>query len=169
MMSETARGLDIQGADELVPVKWENWMQLDVRTQDAWVGTARGKIRVPTVIVLANFSKVPKRQAKFSARALRERDGNRCQYTGRILKPGEGNIDHVTPRSRGGETSWTNCVWACKAVNARKADKLPHEANLKLLKRPTKPSEIPVTYALRNALGITDWKIFLPESMPGEL
>lgn len=168
MMSETARGLDIMGNEELVPVKWEKWMNLEIRAHDSWVGTARGKIRVPTVIVLASFSKVPKRQPKFSAKAIRDRDNNRCQYTGRVLKPGEGNIDHVVPRSKGGETSWTNCVWAAKSVNSHKADRTPREANLKLLRTPRRPSEIPVTYALRNSCGIKDWTLFLPEYASGE-
>lgn len=168
MMAESARGLDIASNDELVPVRWDRWMDLEVRDHDAWVGTARGRIRIPTVIVLENFSRVPKRQPKFSARAIRERDGNRCQYTGRVLKPGEGNIDHVLPRSRGGETTWTNCVWACKNVNSRKADRTPREANLKLERVPARPSEIPMTYAIRNALGITDWQIFLPGQNSGE-
>ena len=50
---------------------------------------------------------------------------NRCQYRGKPLGSGEGNIDHVLPRSRGGKTSWENCVLASKDVNSRKGDRLP--------------------------------------------
>lgn len=163
MMGETARALDINGTEDMALTAWERWMSLEVRHQDAWVGTARGRIRIPTVIVLASFSKVPKLRPKLSAKAIRERDGNRCQYTGRLLKPGEGNIDHVVPRARGGETSWTNCVWASKLVNTHKADRTPREANLKLMRPPRKPSEVPVTYALSNTHGIADWRLFLPD------
>jgi len=63
----------------------------------------RGAIRVPTVIVAVNYAKVPKKRPKLCARAIRERDRNRCQYTGRVLRPDEGSLDHVVPRSRGGK------------------------------------------------------------------
>jgi 5-methylcytosine-specific restriction endonuclease McrA len=163
MMTGSARGLEVTGHDDLVPREWEEWMELEIRPHDTWVGTARGRIRVPTVVVLCHFGKVPLLRPKFSARAIRERDGNRCQYTGRLLKPGEGNIDHVLPRSRGGETSWTNCVWACKRVNTLKGDKTPAEARLKLMKRPEIPKAIPMTYALPNPFGIREWSLFLPD------
>lgn len=55
----------------------------------------RGPARVPAVIVLANFARVPRKRPKLCARTIRERDGNRCQYTGIELRPEEGNIDHV--------------------------------------------------------------------------
>ena len=55
------------------------------------------------------------------------RDGNRCQYTGKLLRPDEGSLDHVLPRSRGGRDTWENLVWSGKDVNARKGNRLPHE------------------------------------------
>ena len=78
-----------------------------------------------------NYARVPKKRPKLSARAIRERDGNRCQYTGRLLHPDEGNLDHIVPRSRGGADTWENLVWSAKDVNQRKADRLPHEAGLR--------------------------------------
>jgi hypothetical protein len=85
------------------PVTWEEWITLPIRQQDESVHTVRGQIRVPTVIVAVNYAKVPKKRPKLCARAIRERDGNRCQYTGRVLRPDEGSLDHVVPRSRGGK------------------------------------------------------------------
>jgi 5-methylcytosine-specific restriction endonuclease McrA len=93
--------------------------------QDEAVHTVRGPIRVPTVIVAVNLARVPKKRPKFCTRSIRERDGNRCQYTGRLLSPEEGSIDHIVPRSRAGTNSWENCVWASKEVNARKGNLLP--------------------------------------------
>ena len=148
MATGVATGLDIELADgardgaraeaqALRPVTWAEWVTLPIRAQDrALVRTVRGEIRVPTVIVLATFARVPKKRPKLCARTIRERDGNRCQYTGAVLKPDEGNIDHVVPRSRGGRDSWENCVWSSKAVNSKKGNRLPHEAGLKLLKQP---------------------------------
>ena len=113
--------------------------------------TVRGQIRVPTVIVAVNYAKVPKKRPKLCARTIRERDGNRCQYTGRVLHPDEGSLDHVVPRSRGGKDAWENLVWSAKEVNQRKADRLPHEAGLKLLSVPRAPKELPISALIRNA------------------
>ena len=123
--------------------------------------TVRGQIRVPTVIVAVNYAKVPKKRPKLCASAIRERDGNRCQYTGRVLHPDEGSLDHVVPRSRGGKDAWENLVWSAKEVNQRKADRLPHEAGLKLLSVPRAPKELPVSALIRNSHDITDWKLFV--------
>ena len=103
------------------------------------------------------------KRPKLCARAIRERDGNRCQYTGRVLRPDEGSMDHVLPRSRGGKNAWENLVWAGKDVNARKGNRLPHEAGLKLLSVPRAPKELPASATIRNAHGIPEWKLFVKE------
>ena len=150
-------------APTLRPVPWDEWITLPIRPQDNAVRTVRGPIRVPTVIVAVNFAKVPKKRPKLSAKTIRERDHNRCQYTGKVLKPEDGSLDHVTPRSRGGRDTWENLVWSSKAVNARKANRLPHEAGLKLLKAPRAPKELPASALIRNAHGVVDWKLFVGE------
>ena len=163
MATNAATALDIEGESHIRPVAWDEWITLPVREGDYAVRTARGAIRVPTVIVAVNFAKVPKKRPKLSAKNIRERDGNRCQYTGRLLHPTEGNLDHVVPRSRGGADTWENLVWAARDVNQRKADRLPHEAGLKLLNVPRAPKEMPVSALIRNAHGVAEWKLFLNE------
>ena len=160
MATGVATALEIDG-ENIRPVKWEEWLTLPVREQDQPILTVRGAIRTPTVIVLANFARVPKKRPRLSAKNIRERDGNRCQYTGVSLKPDEGNLDHVLPRSRGGADTWENLVWASKEVNTRKGNRLPHEAGLKLLSVPRAPKEVPVTALIRNSHGVTDWELFL--------
>ena len=129
--------------------------------RDNAVNTPRGPVRVPTVIVAANYAKVPLRRPRFGARGIWERDGGVCQYTGRKLAPKEGNIDHVVPRSRGGKTSWDNCVLAHREVNSRKANRLPHEAGLRLRKQPVAPRVVPASVLIRNHHGVRDWEHFL--------
>ena len=140
MASNVATALEIEREDAsgpldprpstLRPVPWDEWITLPIRPQDDAVQTVRGPIRVPTVIVAVNYAKVPKKRPKLCAKTIRERDGNRCQYTGTLLKPDEGSLDHVLPRSRGGKDAWENLVWSSKAVNSRKGNRLPHEAGL---------------------------------------
>ena len=161
MATNVATGLEIEGEEHIRPVSWDEWIRLPIRDQDEAVRTVRGPIRVPTVIVAVNYAKVPKKRPKLCARTVRERDGNRCQYTGALLRPEEGSLDHVVPRSRGGPDTWENLVWAAKSVNHRKGNRLPHEAGLKLLTVPHAPKEVPVTALIRNTPGIDDWKLFL--------
>jgi 5-methylcytosine-specific restriction endonuclease McrA len=161
MATNVATALEIEGEDHIRPVAWEEWITLPIRDQDEAVHTVRGQIRVPTVIVAVNYAKVPKKRPKLCAKAIRERDGNRCQYTGRVLHPNEGSLDHVVPRSRGGKDAWENLVWSAKEVNQRKADRLPHEAGLKLLSVPRAPKELPVSALIRNPAEVEDWKLFL--------
>ena len=163
MATNVATALEIDGENHIRPVPWDEWITLPLRDRDHAVHTVRGAIRVPTVIVAVNFAKVPKQRPKLCAKTIRERDRNRCQYTGKLLRPDEGSLDHVLPRSRGGKDEWGNLVWADKAVNARKGNRLPHEAGLRLLRVPRAPKELPVTALIRNAQGITDWQLFVKE------
>ncbi len=80
---------------------------------------------------------------------------------GQAHAPKEGNIDHVVPRSRGGKTSWDNCVLAHREVNSRKANRLPHEAGLRLRKQPVAPRVVPASVLIRNYYGVRDWQHFL--------
>lgn len=164
MATDVVTALDIREDEAMVPTKWEDWKTLPVRENDFSVGTTHGAIRVPTVVVLSRFAKVPLKRPKFNSRNLWERDGGRCQYTGRALRPGEGNIDHVVPRSRGGSTSWENCVLASRDINSRKANRTPEEAGLSLLREPEPPRPLPVTMLLRNLHGIPEWEHFLRPS-----
>ena len=161
MATNAATALEIASEGHIRPVTWAEWLTLPVREADQAVHTVRGAIRVPTVIVAVNFAKVPKKRPKLCAKSIRERDGNRCQYTGRLLRPDEGSLDHILPRSRGGKDQWENLVWADKDVNARKGNRLPEEAGLRLLTIPRAPKELPVTALIRNAEGVPDWRIFL--------
>jgi 5-methylcytosine-specific restriction endonuclease McrA len=83
------------------------------------------------------------------------------QYTGRMLRPEEGSLDHVVPRSRGGKDAWENLVWSAKEVNQRKADRLPHEVGLRLLSVPRASKELPVSAHIRNIAEVEAWKLFL--------
>ena len=67
---------------------WDEWITLPIRAATTPCRPRAVAIRVPTVIVAVNFAKVPKKRPKLCAKTIRERDGNRCQYTGKLLQPG---------------------------------------------------------------------------------
>ena len=161
MAAGNATALDIAAGTNMNPMKWAEWLALPVRDSDNAVWTVHGPVRVPTVLVLAKYDKVPKRRPKLSGKGIWERDGGVCQYTGKKLSRDEGNIDHIMPRSRGGKTTWDNCVLADKRINSRKADRTPDEVGLKLVRKPAPPREMPATYYIRNTHGVADWEMFL--------
>lgn len=97
---------------------------------------ARLTVPSPTVIRLVHFVRVPYRtRAPLSRRAVFARDGHRCQYCDRAAE----NIDHVIPRSRGGQHVWENVVASCRPCNSRKENRLLHETDLRLRRRPVAP------------------------------
>jgi 5-methylcytosine-specific restriction endonuclease McrA len=164
LMTDAATGLDIRGLDYMIPLRWKDWVELSIEDDDDFVQTVNQKIKIPKVIILSKFDRVPKKRPRFSQKNIWIRDNFTCQYTGKKLRPGEGNIDHVVPRSRGGSTAWENCVLACKQVNAKKADSTPEEAGLKLLKKPETPKELPVFHYITNKHNIKEWEIFLAKN-----
>ena len=97
MASGSATGLDVQGDDHIIPVSWEGWLTLPVREDDNRVNTPRGPVRVPTVIVAANYAKVPLCRPRFSSRGIWERDGGICQACPSGIWTAGGNTLCTTP------------------------------------------------------------------------
>lgn len=155
-----ATAIDV-GPDHLRPVTLAEWLTLPVRPEDKAIGTTHGAVRVPTIIACVSYDKMPKKTPKLTAKNIRKRDGNRCQYTNRVLGPGEGNLDHVNPRHRGGKNSWDNLVWADRKINEKKANRTPEEAGLRLIRKPTAPREQPAILFIEPDPTKPEWKPFL--------
>lgn len=161
MYTDSVTGLDIIGEDQMIPYKWEDWIKLPYDEKCDYVKTINGNIKIPKIIVLCHFNKVPVKRPKFSNGGVWNRDNGICQYTGKKLSKNEGNVDHIIPKSRGGKSDWSNCVLAHKDVNAKKADRTPEEAGLKLIKQPSIPRHMPTTYYIKNKHNIKEWDMFL--------
>jgi 5-methylcytosine-specific restriction endonuclease McrA len=140
---------------------------------DAWVGegiegrpVVRGidrEVAAPDVIVLRHYDGYPVRGVAFTRRNVYRRDAFICQYCGKHPGLSDLTIDHVVPRSRGGASSWENCVAACRPCNTRKANRSAHESNLRLMRPPSAPrwpgGLDPAALRARPA-----WHRFLPDS-----
>ncbi|HEX6490612.1 MAG TPA: HNH endonuclease [Gaiellaceae bacterium] len=95
----------------------------------------------PHVIRLVHYVRVPRTvQRKISRRALFARDGWRCVYCG--TSGGRLTLDHVVPKSRGGESIWENVVTSCAPCNLRKGNRLPHEVAMELRAKPSPPAPV---------------------------
>lgn len=135
--------------------EWSEWAEFSPDSEENSLRGVSKSYRVPEVVLLSRYESVPVRRIHFCRRELWRRDGFTCQYCGVRPAEDECTIDHVIPKSLGGETSWTNCVLACYRCNSQKADRRPEDARkprekdrarrwrgpspMKLLKAPTKP------------------------------
>jgi len=139
---------------------WEDWTELRPAEGEPYIQLPGFRLRVPEVVTVANYDKVPVSRLAFSRKNLFRRDKCTCQYCG--TQPGTQNltIDHVMPRSRGGESTWENCVLACITCNHRKADRTPREAGMRLKKEPVAPNWRPTFHT---GVVLDSWEKFVSE------
>lgn len=100
-------------------------------------------LEIPLVIRLVRYIKIPRRlRLPCSRRGVLARDRETCQYCG--IQPGRSQltVDHVMPRSRGGQTIWENVVTACRECNHHKGGRTPEEANMLLMTVPRQPQYV---------------------------
>jgi 5-methylcytosine-specific restriction endonuclease McrA len=128
---------------------------------DDWIRSVNFEIQVPRVIRLLVYDRLPKQAIRFNRRNIFARDGNRCQYCGRKFPSSELSLDHVTPRSRGGETTWENIVCSCVKCNVKKGGRTPHEAHMHLVRPPAKPKRSPLLSVKLGNPKYESWKSFL--------
>ena len=141
---------------------FRSWADLSVRADEPFIRTPQLRIRIPEVIVLTENDDLPRRSVPFSRRNLYRRDGYRCQYCGKSRSSAELSIDHVLPRSRGGRTTWENCVLSCIPCNVRKGNRTLAEAGMRLHAAPKRPRWTPYI-AISAAQRRDSWAQFVSE------
>lgn len=165
MFAGVAFGIDIDAEGKVLrSVDWKEWSKLPVRDDDAFVQVVGDKIRLPTVMLLRDYNDMRDVAPRFSPENVRKREGDRCFYSKRKLRVGEGNLDHVHPRSRGGGKNWNNIVYCDRRINSAKANRTPEEAGLKVERVPATPPSVPKFLTIENTLNIPDWERFLVKS-----
>ncbi|HXW12972.1 MAG TPA: HNH endonuclease [Terriglobia bacterium] len=97
---------------------------------------ARLAIRLPSVIRLLEYRRIPHQTRALSRKNILLRDRNTCQYCAEVLPSSDLTLDHVVPRSRGGTSTWENLVACCHPCNRRKGNQLPSEAGMKPMREP---------------------------------
>jgi len=142
---------------EVSEFRARNFRQQD----DDWVRTASSEIQVPRVIRLLTYDKLPKQTVKFNRRNIFARDHNQCQYCGRKFPTTELSLDHVTPRSQGGQSTWENIVCACVGCNVRKGGRTPKQAHMSLIRKPEKPKRSPLLNLKMTLTKYQSWRSFL--------
>jgi len=119
------------------------------------------EIRIPKIIRLVVYDKLPKANIKFNRKNIFARDQNKCQYCGKKFPTSELSLDHVIPRTQGGTSNWKNIVCACTNCNKHKGGRRPAEAGMKLICKPVKPRHCPIIQLKLSSNKYNSWKQFL--------
>ena len=149
---------------------FDTWAQLSLQLETTLAGngnhvdvihTVNRAIRVPRVIVLQLYDRIPKTKVRFSRHNIYMRDGNTCQYCGLELPRIDLNLDHVVPRAQGGRTTWENVVCCCIDCNLTKGARTPDQAGMKLLHQPARPRWTPTFRTNGGKVRYREWLPFL--------
>jgi 5-methylcytosine-specific restriction endonuclease McrA len=141
---------------------FREWRDLSrEQPHDESISTVSFRIRVPRVILLLVFDRLPKKEVKFTRHNIFERDRNRCQYCGKTFDRKDLNLDHVIPRDQGGPTTWENIVCSCIRCNTRKANRTPREAGMRLIRKPRRPKWRPFVQIHLGAPLHDSWRRFI--------
>ena len=137
-----------------------------IEEYERWIRGVTLALRLPAVVRLNRYVRRKTPLVKFSRQNLYFRDRGTCQYCGVSFDFKELTYDHVVPRSRGGQTEWTNVVTCCGVCNLRKGGRTPEEADMFLIRKPRVPIWIPL---LTVSLGLEEtpdpWKDYLYQNL----
>lgn len=153
LYQDIARAVD----DQYRTFDFESWA--DLAAEEDTIGLVNRAIRVPRVIVLVAYDRVPRRYVRFSRFNIYSRDQNRCQYCGKQFARSDLNLDHVVPRSRGGTSVWENVACSCHRCNRLKGGRTPAEAGMRLIRQPRRPQWTPF---MAEAFSLRRYKEWLP-------
>jgi len=158
LYSDAAKAIDHDGND----YDFQQWRSQPINENDETLPIVGGALKVPRIIQLARYDRHPRTAVRLTRQNLMLRDDYQCQYCGKKPALRELNIDHVVARCRGGQDTWENLVTACKPCNIRKGWRTPEEANMRLSRRPVRPSWSMATQILmRSHAPYREWEPFL--------
>lgn len=141
--------------------RFEDWCRQPIPAGEEGIGTVSMKLRVPTIILLGSYDRLPRREVRFSRQNIFARDRHTCQYCNQRFDMKFLNLDHVVPRQQGGPTTWTNIVCSCLECNRKKANRTPEQAGMRLRRKPARPRWRPFIKAQFSRRVYDSWKHFV--------
>ncbi|PIR20121.1 MAG: HNH endonuclease [Deltaproteobacteria bacterium CG11_big_fil_rev_8_21_14_0_20_47_16] len=156
MVQGIAKAID----EEYQTFDFQNWAELSVAKHHESVGMVDRVIRVPRVVLLSVYDRLPKRCVRFSRLNIMTRDNYTCQYCGKRGPKSDLNLDHVVPRVLGGGTSWDNVVTSCLDCNRMKGGRTPAQAKMHLARKPYRPNIAPLMELMQRRMFHEAWKPF---------
>jgi 5-methylcytosine-specific restriction endonuclease McrA len=118
---------------------FQTWAELSVAMNEDCINLTHQAIRVPRIIILHFYDRLPRRDVKLTRENVYLRDKSTCQYCKKKHKRADLNLDHVVPVSQGGKTTWDNIVCSCLKCNNKKGGRTPLQAKMKLVNKPVRP------------------------------
>jgi len=137
---------------------------LDKQPAEDFLKAVDFEVKVPRIVRLTRFDRMPVQTVRFNRRNLFARDDYRCQYCGKAEPTHKLSLDHVVPRSHGGATTWENIVCSCLRCNSRKGGRTPQQARMQLLSQPARPRFNPLMTQSVDDPRYQSWKTFLQTS-----
>lgn len=137
VLNQDFRAITVCSAQRAFLLVYLNKAELISNAGNAFFRTVSSSFPMPSIIRLHSYVHIPYKGVVLSRQNIFKRDQHQCQYCGSRANL---TLDHVIPRSRGGQSSWDNLITACKECNSRKGDYTPEEADMLLKRRPYKPS-----------------------------
>ncbi len=138
LLNQNFTPLTVCSARRAVIMVWAGKAEI-IESTGMYVHSVSMSFDIPSIIRLLVFIKIPYRwNIQLTKQNVLRRDHGKCQYCGK--SEGPMTVDHVIPRSHGGNESWGNLVCACSVCNNKKGDRTPQEAGMSLIKKPKKPN-----------------------------
>lgn len=134
-----------------------NKAELIIELKDKRLRSISQSFPFPSIVKIKHYINMPYKGVVMSRHNIFKRDGGKCQYCGTSSNL---TIDHVIPRSKGGKSTWTNLVTACKRCNSRKSDYSLEKVGMKLIKAPIKPSYV-TFLKMNSSIYREEWQPFL--------
>lgn len=160
-----AQVVQVEGEEKFGTHDLNSWIDYSKGVLDEeMIHSVKLALRVPKVIVLGVYDRLPRLEVKFTRRNVFMRDKFTCQYCVKVFPETKLNLDHVLPRDKGGKTTWENIVTSCVKCNTRKSNKLPAEANMFPDSKPFAPRWRPLYGILESGQGDESWEHFLHSS-----
>ena len=157
-----ARVVQVDGDECYATHDLDSWIAQSADAPEAeLIHSVRLALRVPRVLVLGVYDKLPRLEVRFTRRNVFVRDQFTCQYCARELPEHQLNLDHVVPRDKGGRTTWANIVTSCVRCNTRKANKMPDEARMHPLNKPCAPRWRPLFGIAEQGHMHESWSLFV--------
>lgn len=153
--------------DQFVSYDFDSWVELsqlsalEKQPDEDYLQAISYELRVPRICRLTRFERMPAQTVRFNRKNLFARDNHQCQYCGQKPPTNKLSLDHVIPRSHGGQTTWENIVCCCLRCNSRKGGRTPQQARMTLLTRPAKPRFNPLMIDSISDPRYQSWKTFL--------
>ncbi len=158
MLNQNYEPLTVCSARRAIVLLFQGKAEMIETADGLKLHTVRADYRLPSVVRLSQYKRVPYKRIILTRKNVILRDGHRCQYCGSSRGPM--TVDHVIPKTKRGADIWENMVCACVGCNNRKGDRTPEQSGMTLRKKPGHPSHISF---IQRYIGISDdrWRQYL--------